>query len=120
MWCGSAIETEGLFRRCRALVFPDLGAIAGQPYPRIVPTEEGLPADSASYPLVFGHETTLRTGGESVYGYGPAVLHRYTRMSPAGKEGVKVVRPVKKGATWMPEYLARRICGGDKLSSEDD
>lgn len=45
---------------------PELGAIAGQPYARITSTEEGLPADSITFSVVFGRETTLRTGGESV------------------------------------------------------
>lgn len=45
---------------------PELGAIAGQPYAGIVPTEEGSPTDSITFSLAYGRETTLRTGGESV------------------------------------------------------
>jgi len=45
---------------------PDLGDIVGQPYARIVPAEEGLPVDSVPCLVVYGRESTLRTGGMSV------------------------------------------------------
>lgn len=45
---------------------PELGAIAGQPHVPVIPTEEGMPVDSIAFSLVFGRETALRTGGESV------------------------------------------------------